>query len=520
MYPLTMRTTPPIRAVVVAGLLVLAPVVAGAGESPLPADDSSRSVEDAVVKVFSATRRPDLGKPWAKQSPTDVTGSGVIIEGKRILTNAHVVLYASQVQVQANRAGDKVGASVQAIAPGIDLALLKLDDESLFDAHRALPRAKDLPAVSDVVLAYGYPEGGSSLSITKGIVSRIEFAHYNPYVHGLRIQIDAAINPGNSGGAAVAGCEMIGLTFSRLGGADNIGYIIPNQEIELFLKDVADGKYDGKPEMFDTLQTLENPALRSRLKLADPVQGLVVNEPDSSDPTYPLKKWDVITAIGETRIDDQGMIKLGANLRLSFRYLIQTLARNGTVPLTVVRDGRSVNVELPVRPRQDLVIPSLEGGYPSYFIWGPVVFSEATTEYIASLKPSSSGGGRELASMLIGSPLFTRPLDKSAFPGERLVVVSSPFFPHRLAAGYSSAAAHVVKTIDGQPIKNLAHLVEVLRDGREEFVTIEFDCHNCETIVLPRQAAVAATEGILNDNGIRSQGSPDALAIWNAKSAR
>src|SRR5262249_36303655 len=126
-------------------------------------------------------------------------------------------------------------------------------------------------------------------------------------------------------------------------------------------------------------------------------------------------------------------------------------------------------------------------------------------------------GGTWLALAL---PLFTRPLDKPAFPGERLVVVSSPFFPHRLAAGYSSAAAHVVKTIDGQPIKNLAHHVQVLRDGREEFVTIEFDCHNCETIVLPRQAAVDATEGILNDNGIRSQGKPDALAIWNAKPAR
>ena len=68
------------------------------------------------------------------------------------------------------------------------------------------------------VLAYGFPTGGTSLSITKGIVSRIEFIGYNFPVSGLRIQIDAAINPGNSGGPAIAGDKMIGLAFSRLGG--------------------------------------------------------------------------------------------------------------------------------------------------------------------------------------------------------------------------------------------------------------------------------------------------------------
>src|ERR1700757_4215471 len=66
----------------------------------------SKSVENSVVKVFSTLRLPDLYRPWTKQSPTEVSGSGAIISGKRILTNAHVVLHASQVQVQANQAGD------------------------------------------------------------------------------------------------------------------------------------------------------------------------------------------------------------------------------------------------------------------------------------------------------------------------------------------------------------------------------------------------------------------------------
>jgi S1-C subfamily serine protease len=73
-------------------------------------------------------RYPDPFKPWTKQAPSEATASGVVIEGKRILTNAHVVLYASQVQIQANAAGDKLPATVVAIAPGIDLAVLQLDD--------------------------------------------------------------------------------------------------------------------------------------------------------------------------------------------------------------------------------------------------------------------------------------------------------------------------------------------------------------------------------------------------------
>src|SRR5271157_3908791 len=163
----------------------------------------SDAIANSVVRVFATVRAPDLTKPWSKQSGREVTGSGVVIEGKRILTNAHVVLYAGQVQIQGNQAGDKISATVEAIAPGIDLAVLKLSDESFFDTHPPLPRAEVLPQVKDSVMVYGFPTGGTTLSITKGIVSRIDFSPYNYPTTGLRVQIDAAINPGNSGGPAI-----------------------------------------------------------------------------------------------------------------------------------------------------------------------------------------------------------------------------------------------------------------------------------------------------------------------------
>jgi S1-C subfamily serine protease len=497
----------------------------GIGATTAPAAAASEAskeappaiVENSLIKVFSTIRYPDPYKPWTKQAPTEVTGSGVVIDGKRILTNAHVVSYAGQVQVQANQAGDKVSATVEAIALDIDLAVLKLDDDSFFDSHPPIAREKVLPQIKDAVMVYGYPTGGTTLSITKGIVSRIEFSAYHASVSGLRIQIDAAINPGNSGGPAIAGGKMIGLAFSRLGEAENIGYIIPCEEIDLFLDDVAHGAYKGKPGCFDEFQTLENPALRAFLKLDKSVQGMVVHHPSNTDPDYPLKQWDVVTRIGDTPVDDQGMITINNGLRVRFTYMVQKLVKDGKVPLTVVRGNQEVKIDLPVLTKRAMVVPDLDGAYPSYFLYGPIVFSEATSEFIGGFLRGNRAANVIFLMAFAGNSLVTRAGDKPAFEGERLVIISSPFFPHKLSQGYGNAMGGVVKSINDIPIKNLGHLIEVLRDMKDEFITIEFKTRGGETMVFRRTEMLAATEEIMTDNGVRTQGSPDALAVWNAK---
>jgi S1-C subfamily serine protease len=494
----------------VGACVVLACRALGADPAPAPS-----TVENSVVKVFSTVRTPDVFRPWTKQAPADFSGSGVVIEGKRILTNAHVVLYSNQVQVQANQAGDKIVATVEAIAPGIDLALLKLEDESFFDSHPPLRRASELPAVKDPVLVYGYPTGGSSLSITKGIVSRIEFTFYNYPVSGLRIQLDAAINPGNSGGPAVADDRMIGLAFSHLGGAENIGYIIPTEEIEIFLRQAQAGRRYSKPALYDVTQTLENAALRPFLKIDKADTGTLVLLPDSDDPAYPLRKWDLISKVGSIPVDDQGMIRQGS-LRLDFHYAVQKESRDGRVPMEIVRDGKHVSVEVPVASDRPQVMPWLAGAYPRYFVYGPVVFSAATGEFVGGFL-----GNTEAVNSLLfdGNPMVTRRGDKPAFPGEEIVVISSPFLPHVLAEGYSNPIGHVVSEVNGVRIRNLKHLVQVLRDAKSDFVTLAFAGHGEETLVFPRRKTLEATEDILGDNGIREQGSPDLMEIWKAPPA-
>jgi len=494
-------------------------LITGVANAAHPGDSASApSLQNSVVKIFSTTRYPDPLKPWTKQAPSEISGSGVVIEGKRILTNAHVVLYASQVQVQANAAGDKILATVEAIAPGIDLAVLKLDDPSFFDTHPAVARANKLPQIKDPVLTYGFPTGGSSLSITKGIVSRIEFAQYNYPTFGLRIQIDAAINPGNSGGPAIAGDKMIGLAFSHLvtGETQNIGYVIPNEEIELFLSDIADGRYDGKANIYDDLQTFENQALRDFLKLDKKVEGMVVHRPEQDDASYPLKEWDVITHIGDTPIDNQGMVKIDKELRVNFQYMIQRVVKNDKLPLTLVRAGKTIKVELPVSPNHPTLAIDLKSDYPSYFVYGPVVFSSLTRNFL-SVFENNANLMRALAFQK--SPLVIRAHDAPTPELQELVIVSSPFFPHKLAIGYSNPTGSVVYSVNGTAIKSLKHLVAVLRDLKDPFVTFEFGAKGGESLVFPRDALLAATDDILNEGGVRSQGSADVMEVWKGKAA-
>lgn len=488
---------------------IWAVIAASLGGAPA----SAAPVGASVVKVFASVRYPNSYKPWSKRSPRDISGSGVVIGGDRILTNAHVVLYASDIEVQASESGDKVPATVTAVAPGIDLAVLRLDDPAFFKAHPPVARASVLPHIKDPVLVYGFPIGGNTLSITKGIVSRIEYAPYNYPTSGLRIQIDAAINPGNSGGPAMAGGKMIGLAFSRLvaDDAQNIGYIIPDAEIELFLRAIARGRYRGKPALYDELQTLQNRSLREFLGVAPAITGVVVNKPYPAGRANPLKRWDVITHIGATPIDDQGMVDLGGDVRLSFEYLVQRDAHDGKVPLTVVRRGRTLHLSVPVDYDRPLLIPNLYGRYPPYFIYGPIVFTQATAGYFAGLQKNAHSLAMLMA---LGSPLVTERGDAPRPARKNLVVIAAPFFPSPLVEGYANHTGAVLYSVNGTRIVSLAQLVQRLRNLKSKFVVLRFAGRGIESLVFARKAIVAATPQVLADNGVREQGSPRLLAIW------
>jgi S1-C subfamily serine protease len=124
-----------------------------------------------------------------------------------------------------------------------DLALLDvhLDAPGASDFWVGIPPLEfgDVPALREHITVIGYPTGGDNISVTTGVVSRVDITEYT---HGgtklLAVQIDAAINGGNSGGPAFQGTRVAGVAFETLNDAENIGYLIPGPIVKQFLRGV------------------------------------------------------------------------------------------------------------------------------------------------------------------------------------------------------------------------------------------------------------------------------------------
>jgi S1-C subfamily serine protease len=466
--------------------------------------------EDSIVKVLATQRLPNPLRPWANGNPGEVMGSGTVIAGQRILTNAHLVLYATDISIQPHRGGDKIEAKVEMLAPDMDLAVLSVKGAKFFDKHPPLPRSEKLPKVTENVTVYGFPIGGNGLAVTKGVVSRIDYGPYSGQGHGLIVQVSAAINPGNSGGPVLVGDRMIGVVFSRLRTGENIGYLIPNEEIDLFLDNAKDGCFKGKPSDISgaLYQRCENKALRRFLKLDDDdARGVLVLPSRLRPAACPFEDYDVLTRVGGHDLDNEGMVQLADDLRLPFESVLFKAAKDGAVPVTVLRRGQPVETALPVSAEDNRLVRGWNGGKPSYFIHGPIVFSPLTLSaipYYAQVRPDFD---------------YPRLNERTRFPGEELVVVTSPLFNHKIAKGYSDPVGQVVKEVNGTPVKNLKHLVALLRDCKDEYLTFRFHEEGAELLVFRADEMRQATEEILEDNGIapNRRGSEDVLAVWRRR---
>jgi S1-C subfamily serine protease len=140
------------------------PLTAGAAAPPPPPPAPAES----VVKVTATLRYPNPFRPWAPSKSNEVAGTGVVIGGNKVLTNAHLVRYATEVFVQAGTGADKVEATVESIGPDVDLAVLTVSDRTFFSTRRPIRRAARLPSARDPVEVYGFPIGGGEMSVTRG----------------------------------------------------------------------------------------------------------------------------------------------------------------------------------------------------------------------------------------------------------------------------------------------------------------------------------------------------------------
>ena len=236
-------------------------VVQAPSTGPLPPVSAGGSYHAAVqraapsvVNIFTSKeiqspRHPLLSDPlfrrfFGDQLPDDGSrasslGSGVIVsDNGYVITNHHVVEAADEIEV-ALADGKKLLAKVVGNDPETDLAVLRVDAESLpaitFGSSDALK-------VGDVVLAIGNPFGVGQ-TVTSGIVSALGRTGLGINTFENFIQTDAAINPGNSGGALVdAGGNLVGINtaiFSRSGGSMGIGFAIPVSTAKMVLEQIV-----------------------------------------------------------------------------------------------------------------------------------------------------------------------------------------------------------------------------------------------------------------------------------------
>jgi hypothetical protein len=223
----------------------------------------------------------------------------------------------------------------------------------------------------------------------------------------------------------------------------------------------------------------------------------------------------VITRIGDTPIDDQGMVTLEGGVRVRFVCMVQRLGARSSVALTIWRDGKAQKLDMPLVTDRPLLIRDLDGGFPPYFIYGPIAFTRVTGDLVTGLMRASATNTNTLDAFIrSGNPMFTRRSDQPDENQQELVMVAGPFFPHALTAGYGGKAGSVVESINGTRVRSLQQMVEVLRDLKDPFVIIRFAAAGGEALVLPRAEMMAATDQVLRDNGIREQASPELLAIW------
>ena len=312
---------------------------------------------------------------------------------------------------------------------------------------------------------------------------------------------------------------MIGLAFARSQNAQiqNVGFLIPNEEIDVFLKGIKDGRFEGKPVLAPglKLQTLENQALRRKFKVEPSLRGVLVQSAEiAARPS--LKPFDVITSIGNYPIDNTGKVRLDNGLQAYFLYLVPRLAQNGSIPVTVWRQGEEFKTELPVTTKDYHLIRPYRGEPLPYFIHGPLVFAVAKSDDIGLYAEMN----RTL--YMDNSPVVVRREDYVRFPEEELVVVSARMFAHSIGRGYQDPVGKTVKDVNGIAIKNLKHLVETIRDSTDEFLTIRFADNWSDTMVFDRLEMAKATEEIMEDNGIspNRRGSQEMLKIWKGSTEK
>ena len=440
-----------------------------------------------IVKIEVANRVPDYGTPWNSGQFGRGTGTGFIVAPGLFMTNAHVVANAQRIYVSPYADARKIPAKVKYVAHDADLALVEVADAAAFKDVPYLEFSEAMPKLEDEVRAIGYPIGGDRLSVTRGIISRIDtviYAHPQNESH-LIVQIDAAVNPGNSGGPVLMDDKVVGVAFQGLRQANSTGYMIPLPVIRRFLKDVEDGHYDHYVEIGADFFPIENPAMRKHYKLADDAMGAVVADVvrgGSSDGK--LKVGDVVMAVNGHAVDGSAMIELDGE-RVKLEEIVERSFRGDELTFRILRSDKEMEVKICPEPLPANSIMGREfDRMPRYVQFAGLVFQPLQVDVISahSLDPND---------FIVEMDDYIR--RGGALKKEDIVVMTS-VLRDEVNTKFDSFGSGIVTKVNGVEVKGLRHLYSLLfpesGERESEFTVIEFK--NAERPFVVENAALQA----------------------------
>ncbi|MFP6879735.1 MAG: trypsin-like peptidase domain-containing protein [Roseibacillus sp.] len=463
-------------------------------QDPAASPDNADDIYKSVVRIEVATQVADYRTPWNSGRFGGGTGSGFMIGPNQFLTNAHVVSNAHRILVTKRGSAEKHPARVVHVAHDCDLALVEVENETAFEGLKYLEFG-EVPVLESQVRVIGYPVGGDRISVTRGVVSRIDF---RPYAHSridshLVVQIDAAINPGNSGGPVLQEGKVVGVAFQGLRQADNTGYMIPTPIINRFLKDVGDGKYDWYVDLGVTEFPLFNPAMRKALNVPDNGLGVMVA---SVMPTGPcdglMEPGDVLLSIDENPIDNAGNIVVEGE-KVVLHEVVERKFAGDKVKLEFLRAGEKMNLTITLAAFPHSRIYAVRyGERPRFVFFAGLVFQPLDFN-LYSAHQFTSPRVRKIFQNYVRDAIFKERED---------VVVLTRVESDRLTSFITGFTGTVVDEINGTKVKTLQHAYDLLyAKDQPEFITIK--CNGvARPIVIPSAEVESANKRIMRQNGI------------------
>lgn len=459
--------------------------------------------EKSVVHITTYSQRPVWNEPWRQDHVRSSTGTGFVIEGNRVMTNAHVVSWAKEILLRRHRDPVRYRARVAYIGHDCDLAVLEVEDPAFFEGTAPLEFG-EMPPLQSAVTTIGYPAGGDEISYTQGVVSRIENKVYshNRIRAFLAGQTDAAINPGNSGGPVVLDGKVVGVAFQNASGLENVGFFIPTPVVSHFLDDIEDGTYDGFPDGGFTLAPLANPAYRRHLQLEgqlDRSQGARIDALlPRAEPAPPVAPEDVLLSVKGQPVASDGTVLYRGN-RVFAGSLFDEAQAGDTVEVTVMRDGQPMDLEIRAAVyKRDARQGRQYDVLPGYYIYAGLVFTVLSADYLSTF-------GDDLGAVKHPDLYYELSLRDREAPGTSRdeTVVLTRLLHHEVNADLQLRGPSIVDKINGKRIERLADVAEAFEQGSGQYDFIEFRPGG-RFQVLDHGKAQRATAEVLQRYGIPS----------------